>query len=536
MKTLIFCLVAMAAGASSHAQTTVPATPSLTVGAQLKGLRFDWDPVAGASWYQLEYKSHRNDEFSQHGFDFDASTTTTHFRFPLHLYFWTDARYRLAACNSVGCSRSEEVPVSLLRRFAVGYFKAAQARSGLRFGTDTDISAGALDLVSAAPDDLIAASGGARRGGALYVFRRFAGVWRQRVRLEPTIPPFIQGSNVMKVAMSADGNTVALGMPNYLHQQSDQQSGEVFVFHGTGSRWVRTRIPAASRGQFGRWIGLSDAGDTLAVAHGLPSNSSLPPKVSIYKLVNGVWELVRAIANGPGRTEFCDQGVLSGDGSTVAESCHQDAAGATPARVYVRTHAGDNWTLRVDLPLEMSVSSAAGYGHGGIAIDGPGNNVAAQVFAANDGPSEVQVHERTNGVWWRAATLTPGAWRAGAEHSSFGRSIAISNNGVVLAVGDSLDNGTGNGPRAAPLIAGQARTGAVYVYRYKEYGWYLYNMVKPNYHPANAPHLTFGNDVEFSGNGVSLLVGESGESSDAVGVAGGWSNLRAPGSGAVWLY
>ena len=98
------------------------------------------------------------------------------------------------------------------------------------------------------------------------LFRRSAGIWRQRARLEPTIPPFIEGSNVMKVAMSADGNTVALGMPNYFHEEFDEQSGEVFVFRFNGSKWSRTRIRAGSRGLFGRWVGLSDAGDTLAIA------------------------------------------------------------------------------------------------------------------------------------------------------------------------------------------------------------------------------------------------------------------------------
>ena len=45
MKIFYFCLVAMTAGASSFAQTTLPDTPSLTIGAEMKGLRFDWEPV-----------------------------------------------------------------------------------------------------------------------------------------------------------------------------------------------------------------------------------------------------------------------------------------------------------------------------------------------------------------------------------------------------------------------------------------------------------------------------------------------------------
>jgi hypothetical protein len=361
------------------------------------------------------------------------------------------------------------------------------------------------------------------------------------VRLFPTIPPFIEGSNVMKVAMSADGNTVALGMPNYFHQQFDEQSGEVFVFHFSGSNWLRTRIRAGSRGLFGRWVGLSDAGDTLAIAHGENSSPSLPPKIAIYKLVDGAWQPVRDITNRFGHTEICDQGVLSGDGSTVAESCEEGPVGTTPARVYVRTHSGTNWTTRADLPLQMSVSSEFGYGHGGIAIDGTGNTVAAQIFAASgpnlqEGPSEVHVFEREDGVYEKEATLTPGAWRANAERSFFGQSIAISGNGAVLSVGDSWDNGLGNGPRAAPLNPGESRTGAVYVYRYYDDAWWLYNMVKPNYHPDNAPYLTFGSDVELNANGIAMIVGESGESSNAAGIAGSWSNMNAPGAGAVWLY
>ena len=268
MKALSLCLAAFAASATSFAQTTVPETPSLTAGAEIKGLRFDWEPVAGASWYELEYQAHAGAPFIQHLDDYPTSITTARHRFPLHLYDWTGARYRLAACNDAGCARSTEISVSSLRRFAVGYFKPQQTLIGMQFGEDTDLAANGLNFVSAAPGDFIASSGGPRPGGALYVFRRSAGVWIQRARLEPTIPPFIESSNVMNVSMSADGNTVALGMPNYFHEEFDYNSGEVFVFRYNGSSWVRTRIPAIARRAFGRWVALNDAGDTLAIARG----------------------------------------------------------------------------------------------------------------------------------------------------------------------------------------------------------------------------------------------------------------------------
>jgi hypothetical protein len=541
MKTIFLCVVAFAASATAIAQTTVPATPSLTVGAEIKALRFDWEPVARASWYQLEYQAHSGFPYDQRGDDLPATVTTARHRLPLHLYDWTGARYRLAACNSAGCARSPEVSVSSLRRDVVGYFKPAETLIGLGFGADTDIAPDGLNFVSAAPGDFIASSSGVRPGGAVYVFRRRAGIWIQRARLVPRIPPFIEGSNVMKVSMSADANTVALGMPNFFHEEFDTRSGEVFVFRFNGSSWVTTRIAAIARRAFGRWVALNDAGDTLAIARGDNLDPAVPRRIDIYKLTNGAWNPVRSIGDRPGHTEFCDEGVLSADGSTVAESCEEGPVGTTPARVYVRTHSGTNWTTRVDLPLQMSVSSEFGYGHRGIAIDGTGRTIAAQIYVANgpnsqDGPSEVHVFERENGVYHQEATLTPGAWRANAQRSFYGQSIALSGDGEDLAVGDAWDNGLGTGPRAEPLIAGQARTGAVYVYRYRLDWWYLYNMIKPNYHPGNAPYLTFGTDVEYDGRGVVLLVGESGESSDAEGISGGWNNLRAPGSGAAWLY
>ena len=124
MRTLLFCVMALAMTAPAYTQT-VPAAPTLTAGAEFKGLRFDWEPVAGASWYELEYKANQTAAFVKKGSTLPASATSYEYRFPLHLFDWTYARYRLAACNASGCTRSAEISVSGLRRDAVGYFKAA---------------------------------------------------------------------------------------------------------------------------------------------------------------------------------------------------------------------------------------------------------------------------------------------------------------------------------------------------------------------------------------------------------------------------
>jgi hypothetical protein len=152
-----------------------------------------------------------------------------------------------------------------------------------------------------------------------------------------------------------------------------------------------------------------------------------------------------------------------------------------------------------------------------------------------DGPSQVNVFKRAAGVYSQVAELKPGAWRATDDQSNFGLAIALSGDGSTIAVGDARDNGLGTGPRAAPLIAGEARTGAVYVWRLSG-TWRLANVVKPNYRPAEGELLFGRTAIGLNDNGQTLIIGERSEASDAQGIGGDWSDDDAPDSGAVWMY
>ena len=147
----------------------------------------------------------------------------------------------------------------------------------------------------------------------------------------------------MNVGISADGNTVVLGMPNYQREYVDEESyddvnGQVFVFHFNGTSWVRSRLyaGAGSRGSFGKWVSISDAGDLIALASGESTSAPLPRRTFIYRNINGSWQPVREIQAMPG-TAFCDHGALSADGSTLVESCREGTM-TTTLRNYVRTY------------------------------------------------------------------------------------------------------------------------------------------------------------------------------------------------------
>jgi len=538
MRNLIACATALVMTSQVHAQT-IPQTPSLTAGAVFKGLRLDWEPVAGATWYELEYKAHQGDAFAKKGSNLPASATSYEWRFPLHLFDWTYARYRLAACNASGCARSAEVSVSNLRRDAVGYFKAAVSTSYQAFGSDTDISPDGLKFVSAARDEMTDSSGFPT--GAIYVFRRnSAGEWLQRARLLPPVAPVHSGDeNTMKVGISADGNTVVLGMPNYFREAApagslDTVSGEVFVFHFNGTSWTRSRLYGASgsRGSFGGWVSVNDTGDLIALGSGESTDPAIPRYAFIYRKVDDRWQAVRAIQAIPEKV-YCENGALSADGSTLVQTCLRPTA--TGWEDYVRTHSGANWTVREEMPLELAAESDFVAHSFGLAVDGTGSTIAAQVYVdahSGDGPAEVHVFHR-DGAYSRVAILKPGAWRVPESRSSFGVSVAISDDGGTIAVGDDRDNGAGSGPRAAPLNPGQPFSGAVYIYRLKD-TWRLANMVKPNY--LTGDYNSFGYQVALNGNGQTLLVGHSHEGSSAQGIGGNWASTGAPQSGAVWLY
>jgi len=545
MRNLVISALALVITSPVFAQT-IPQAPQLTAGAEFKGLRFDWEPVAGATWYELEYKAHQGAAFVKKGSNLPASATSYAYRFPLHLFDWTYARYRLAACNSAGCARSAEISVSNLRRDAVGYFKASNSTSDLGFGSDTDITPDGLNFVATAPGEMSDPSG---LPPAVYVFRRGnAGEWQQRARLVPPVPAVDDPDYPsMNVAISADGNTVVLGMPNYPHGTVeegalDDVSGEVFIFHFNGTSWVRSRLYARAglRGSFGHWVSVNDTGDLIALGSGKSVDPSIPRHAFIYRKVDGAWHGVRDIPARPG-SEYCDNGALSADGSTLVQNCREVMAsdtGGVILRNYVRTNSGPNWTIREVMELEMAAESDFGRYSFGLAVDRAGSTIAAQIYMdahGGDGAHEVHVFHR-DGAYSRVAKLTPGAWQSRELSTNFGYSVAISDDGSTIAVADTSDSGRGTGPRAAPLLPGGPIAGAVYVYRLKN-TWRLANMVKPNYLPVTlGDYKIFGDEVALSGNGQTLIVGEKYESGPAQGIGGNWANEGELRSGAVWMY
>jgi hypothetical protein len=534
MKTPAFVFIALAVSVSAFSQTSAPAAPTLTAGAVFKGLRFDWGAVPGATWYQLEYRAHQTGAFLQQGDDYPATATSTHFSFPLHLFDWTYARYRLAACNSAGCSRSAEVSVSALRRDAVGYFKAAASKQGGLFGDSMDLSPDGYNLVTSAPGEVTPTADGSN-GGAVYIFKRGSdGKWLQRSRLDVHATSQAAERVGLDVAISASGNTVAVGQASTIVDAASNRFGQLDVFFQKDNVWSRTRIPRPNVDTFGESVALSESGYLLAVgAHG-PDQTA-----AIYKSVNGVWQNVRNFArHDRGFEENCDTPTLTRDGTQFAEICFEPATATRQLREYIRVYSGNNWSVRYDINLDYPVSMETKFAHLGLGLDRTGNTVAVQ-FArvGSDGftAAFVQIMQRDSYGYRFVTQIPAGPWRNGTDGVTFGDSVALSGDGLTLTIGDPADNGTGWGPRAAPLVADTAQTGAVYIYRFTSQ-WRLVNMVKPNYNPNPGSEHAFGRFTALSQTGKTLVIGVPEEDSSAKGIDGNWANSSLPSSGAIFMY
>ena len=78
--------------ATSLAHAQQPAPPQVTMGADIKLLRFDWEPVAGAAFYQLRFRPDAGSPYQPVGVRVPASVTQTEQAIPVHLQDWSGMR------------------------------------------------------------------------------------------------------------------------------------------------------------------------------------------------------------------------------------------------------------------------------------------------------------------------------------------------------------------------------------------------------------------------------------------------------------
>ncbi len=206
--------------------------------------------------------------------------------------------------------------------------------------------------------------------------------------------------------------------------------------------------------------------------------------------------------------------------------------------------SGDGNTLAVGAPFESS---------GTTGINGDQGNTDAP------GSGAVYVFTRVDGSWTQDAYIKASNTDAD-DH--FGRSLSLSDDGRLLAVGAPFEDGRAigiNGDQTDPSInlnflddsgtlrvdtinegndEGQgtsdtSNSGAVYVFSHMDGSWVQEAYVKASNTGAKDE---FGISVSLSGDGSTMAVGAVGEGSSAVGIDGEQNNNEAEQAGACYVF
>jgi hypothetical protein len=350
--------------------------------------------------------------------------------------------------------------------------------------------------INTTPDEL------APGAGAVYVFTRSAGgVWSQQAYIKASEPG--TGDNFgVSVALSADGNTLAVGAhledsstigidttPNELAPDS----GAVYVFTRSAGTWSQQAYVKASDtangDDFGFSVALSGDGNTLAVGASLEDSGTAADAGAAYIFTRaaGVWTEQAYIkaSNPEAGDEFGSSVALSGDGNTLAVGAPFEDSGTT----------GIGGT-----PNELAIDAGATY-----------------------------VFSRSGTTWTQQAYVKASNTGAG---DNFGGSVALSSDGNALMVGAINEDGsaTGIGGTSNELAAA---SGAVYAYTRSGIVWTPQSYVKASNTGAGDG---FGVSVALSSTGSTRAIGAQSEDGNATGIGGNQSNNNAADAGAVYVF
>jgi len=398
------------------------------------------------------------------------------------------------------------------------------------------------------------------------------------------------------VAMSGDGNTIAVGSPHEAsnatgvngnqNDNSVYNAGAVYVYTRNGGTWQQQAyVKASNTGSgdyFGSSVALSADGNTMAVAanweasaakgvNGDQADNSIPQAGAVYIFTRsgGTWRQQaylkasntgEAGENGDG-DQFGFSLALSDDGNTVAVGAiaedsnasgvngnQADNSANSAGAVYVFARAGGTWSqqayIKSSSPAEYTNADLFGFS---VALNANGNTLAIGAYdeggsarginGAIDnmrgGSGAIYVFTRAAGTWTRQAYLKSSIAEQG---DSWGVSLTISDDGNTLAAGSVDEDCTATGvnpPGCDNDVKADVSTGAVAVFVRNGTTWSQQALLKSS---NTDTEDWFGIRTALSGDGNTLAVTASNEDSAAQGINGKQDDNTASEAGALYLF
>mgnify|MGYP003630982979 FL=1 len=274
--------------------------------------------------------------------------------------------------------------------------------------------------------------------GHVRIYENSANVWQQKGN-------DIDGINAgdafgFSVSISADSNTIAVGVPD--SNINGFSSGNAKVFQFQGNDWIQVGDDIVGKNTFnnsGYSVSLSDDGNRVAI--GAPDAVIVTNvgrnygHVRIYELQSDAWVQIGSDIEGENPEDNSGFSVsLNQDGSIVAIGApnNNDAVqGAGQVRVYALET--DTWML-VGADIDgVALNDKFG---GAVSLNNQGNILAVGALD-HAGIGQVRVFENLANTWTQIGSAIDGE----SVSDDFGISVSLNATGTILAVGAIYNSG-----------------------------------------------------------------------------------------------
>lgn len=302
------------------------------------------------------------------------------------------------------------------------------------------------------------------------------------------------------IAVSSDGNVLAVGV-RYDHSDGIADAGSVYLFTRSGSTWIQAqKITASDKqagDQFGTSVSVSSDGDIVVVGAPREEATSSRDQGSVYIFTRSgsAWiQTQKLTASDRAIDDLFGQSVsISADGNVLAVGAHQEDPGSTSnaGSVYLFARSGSTWTQIQKLSGDLTAGSFFGYS---TSLSYNGEILAIGAYGESGGAA--YIFTRSGATWTRLQKLV-GSDTTLSDDSTlsddFGKSLSLSSDGNVLAVGAPLED-----------PASVTSAGSVYLFTRSESTWTEAQKLVAS---DASQYDHFGNSVSLSSDGNVLAVG-----------------------------
>ena len=536
---------------SSFSATSLPATgsgtwPSVKVSATAaKTLKFEWSAVAGASYYKLMKNTSGNSGYVQVGGNLDTNSALD--MVGVHIHDWLNTRYMVQACSDSGCVDSEETYSATAMINAIGYLKASNVEANDFFGWSLSLAADGMTLAVGAPAEDSKALGAngdqanneSTNSGAVYIFVKENNSWVQEAYLKAsnTEQPNLNTNRFLindrfgyRVALSDDGNSLAVsalledspsygidcnqnnfeitGVDGQIRAQ-DYNVGAVYIFKRATKDWtqeayLKPHFLSASELRFGESLAIS--GDGMTIAVGTTSNGLAYNQIINYdssSSATACFEFYPSSSSSNSSSSSLSSSSISSSSSTAAITSSSAIGGDGSGAAYIFHYTEESGWQNQAFIKASNAQAGDSFG-ASLALSTDGNKLAVGALGEDSNAQGVNGDQNVNACWYYD-----------------GESIKIDATCTTAAKYAYSGN------------AGYLNNGAAYVFSRTDGSWAQEAYLKPASTYLNS---YFGTSIDISGDGQTIAVGATGDSSNAPGINGNSSDVSAPASGAVYIF